>query len=265
MSGKRLKEKLTAGEPVFGTFFQYTTNPAVVQILPTRGLDFVIVNTEHNHLDLADFLPLAWALRARDIACLVRLHNRDADDVARACDAFPDGVVVPYVEDAAELRRLVAAAKCRPLKGAALEQVLAGGDFPSPKSRAYIDDKCANTFFCAMIESVHAVENLEAICAVPGIDALLIGPNDLTVSMGIPEERDHPDFVRMTQRIIDMAAARGIAAGAHFSQLDHAKRLIAQGARFIPFSSDLRLLQRGIPEFLDALGAAAGMSKEQPI
>jgi 4-hydroxy-2-oxoheptanedioate aldolase len=116
-----------------------------------------------------------------------------------------------------------------------------------------------------MIESVKAVENLDAICAIPGIDAVFVGPNDLTVSMGIPEERDHPDFIAMMQRIIDTAARHGVAAGGHFSQLAHAQRTIKQGGRFIPFSSDVRLITFGVADFLKAFGAGRSATEEKII
>lgn len=253
MTGKQMKETLAKGGRVYGVFFQYTTNPAIVEVMPDEGLDFVIVNAEHNALDLADFLGIQFALKSKGIACLARIHSRDPEDVAKACDSFHDGVVVPYTEDVDELKRLVGAAKYRPLKGEALRGVLEEGRWPSEKTRQYVEEKCANTFFCAMTESAHSMENLEALCQVPDIDAFLIGPNDLSTSMGIPEERDNPEFIDAIQRFVDMAQGHGIAAGAHFSELKHAKRLIEQGGRFIPFSSDLRVIQAGIPDFLSQL------------
>jgi len=253
MTGKQMRETLAAGGTVVGTFFQYVHHPSVVEMLPERGLDFVIVNTEHNVLDLADFLGLRWALESRGIACLVRVYNRRPEDVARACDMFPDGVVVPYVEKAEEVRRLVAAAKYRPLKGASLDRLLGGGEWPSAASREYVGARCERTFFCAMVESVRAVENIEAICSVPGLDAVLVGPNDLSVSMGLPEKRDHPDFVKTLRRVMDAAERHGVAAGAHFSQFSHVERLIGQGARFLPYSSDARLIQHGTAAFVEAI------------
>jgi 2-keto-3-deoxy-L-rhamnonate aldolase RhmA len=260
MSGKRVKEKLRRGERVFGMFLQYVNNPAVVEILPDEGLDFVVLNTEHNALDMGDFNAMQFALAAKGIAVLLRVHNRDTEEVAKACDSF-DGAVVPYAEDVEELRRLAAAAKYRPLKGEALDRVIKSGQWPSEKTRAYVENKCANTLFCAMIESPRSVENLDAICSIPGIDAVFVGPNDLTVSMGIPEERDNPEFIAICQRIIDTAARHGVAAGAHFSKLPHAQRLLKQGARFIPFSSDVRFIQNGVAESFKALrGSGAQVS-----
>jgi len=265
VSGRRVKEKLANGQTVFGTFIQYTVNPAVVEVLPDEGLDFVVVNTEHNALDMADFLPLQFALHNKGIACLVRVHDRNPNDVRKACDSFPDGVVVPYVEDVDEVKQLAAAAKCRPVQGEALQRLIATGQWPSDKTRAYVQDKCADTLFCPMIESVASIQNLEAICSVDGIDAVFVGPNDLSTSMGIPGERDHPDFVKAIQQIIDVAEKHGIAAGAHFTELSHARRLLEQGGRFVPFSSDAHVLRLGIPAFLAALSGCAAAGEEKII
>ncbi len=218
MLGKALKEKMLRGQTVYGTFFQYTVNPAIVDALPENTLDFVVVSAEHNALDLADFLPVRYALAAKGIACLARTHSRDPDDVSKVCDSF-DGVVVPYVEDVEHARRLAAAAVYRPLKGQALERVLAEGVWPSEKTRNYIaNERCANTVFVPMIESVLAVQNLEQICSIPGVNAVFVGPNDITTSMGIPNEYDHPDLIAMLQKIIDIANRSHVAAGSWFGK-----------------------------------------------
>jgi 2-keto-3-deoxy-L-rhamnonate aldolase RhmA len=265
MSGLHLKQKLASGGTAIGFFLQYTNNPAVVEALPDRGLDFVVVNIEHNSLDMGAFNGMQFALQTKGIACLVRIHNNDPWEVAKACDSFPDGVVIPYAENVEALKRMVAAVRCRPLKGEALERLITRGEWPSEKTRQYVEAKCANTLCCPMIESVKAVENLDAICSIPGVDAVFVGPNDLTVSMGIPEERDSPEFIAMMKTIVDTAAKHGVAAGGHFSQLSHAQRTIRQGGRFIPFSSDVRLISFGVADFLKALGAAQSAGAEKII
>jgi 2-keto-3-deoxy-L-rhamnonate aldolase RhmA len=246
--GKALKAKMQRGETVFGTFLQYTVNPAIVDVLPDGTLDFVIVTAEHNALDLAEFLPVRYALAAKGIACLARTHSREPDDVSKVCDTF-DGVVVPYVEDVEHAQRLAAAAVYRPLKGKALERVLAEGKWPSEKSRAYaFEERCANTVFVPMIESVLAVENLEKICAIPGVNAVFVGPNDLTTNMGIPNEYDHPELVAMLQRIIDVANRAHVAAGSWFGKREQMERTIQQGSRFVVYSSDGALLRESLEQ-----------------
>jgi 2-keto-3-deoxy-L-rhamnonate aldolase RhmA len=185
--GKPLKDKMLRGETVFGTFIQTTVNPAIVDFLPDNALDFVIVSAEHNALDLADFLPLRYALAAKGIACLARTHSRD-------------------------------------------QQYVTG-------------QRCVDTVFVPMIESLAGVENLDAICAIPGVHAVFIGPNDLTTSMGIPNEYDHPDLIAMIQRIIDTAQRRHVAAGCWFGKPDQAARTIRQGGKFVVYSNDANLLR----------------------
>lgn len=239
------------GATVFGTFFQNAVTPALVDFLPDDVLDFVIVSAEHNALDLAEFLPIRYALANKGIACLARTHSREPDDVSKVCDAF-DGVVVPYVEDVEHARRLAAAAVYRPLKGVALERVLKEGRWPSEKTRHYVtEEKCADTLFVPMIESVKAVENLDAICSIPGVSALFIGPNDMTTNMGIPNEYDHPDFLAIVRRVIRAADQRHLPAGCWFGKQDQMLRTIRDGARFNVYSNDSSLLR-------DAMSQAFG-------
>jgi 2-keto-3-deoxy-L-rhamnonate aldolase RhmA len=249
MNGKTLKQKLVQGETVYGTFFTTAVTPSVVKFIPDGSLDFVIASAEHTSLDLAEFLPLYHALQAKNIACLVRTHSREPDDVSKVCDVF-DGVVVPYVEDVEQAKRLAAAAVYRPLKGEALDKVLAGGAWPSEATKRYVTEtKCPDTIFVPMIESVRGVENLDAICSIPGVNAVFVGPNDLTVNMGIPNEYDHPDLIAILKRIIDTADRRHVAAGCWFGKPDQALRTIKQGARFVVYGNDGALLQ-------DAMGRA---------
>lgn len=246
--GRILKDKLIQGQTVFGTFIQHSTNPAIVDMFPENAFDFVIVSAEHNALDLADFLPIRYALAAKGIACLARTHSREPDDVSKVCDSF-DGVVVPYVEDVEHCKRLAAAAVFRPLKGVALDRVLNDGQWPSEKTKRYVaEERCPDTVFVPMIESVLAVQNLDAICQIPGVHALFVGPNDMTTNMGIPNEYDHPDLIATIQKIIDAADRRHIAAGCWFGKRDQALRTIRQGARFVVYSNDGSMLKEAIDQ-----------------
>lgn len=249
-----LKDKLMKGQPVYGTLIQNMVVPAIVDFLPENTIDFVIVSAEHNALEIADFMPLRYALAAKGIACLARTHSRNEDDVAKVCDSF-DGVVIPYAEDVEQIKRLAAAAVFRPLKGVALERVITQGKWPSDKTREYVAQRCADTLFVPMIESVRSVENLEAICAIPGVSALFIGPNDMTTNMGIPNEYDSPELIAVIQRIIDIANKSHIPAGCWFGKPEQALRTIRQGARFVVYSNESSMLK-------DAMTAAFGVLRK---
>lgn len=240
---RKLKDKLQNGEKVYGTLIQHAVTPAVVDFIPDNSIDFVIVTAEHNALDIADFLPLRYALAAKGIACLARTHSRDADDVSKVCDSY-DGVVIPYAEDVEQLKRLAAAAVYRPLKGEALERLIKDGQWPSEKTKQYVTQtRCVDTLFIPMIESVRSVENLDAICDIPGVNALFIGPNDMTTNMGIPNEYDNSQFIAMIQKVIDAGNRRHIPAGSWFGKIEQQLRTIQQGARFIVYSNDSSMLK----------------------
>ena len=240
-----LKQKLIHGDTVYGTLIQNTISPSLIDAIPDGTLDFVIVSDEHTAFDIGDFLPMRYALAAKGIACLARTHSRSPDDVAKVCDTY-DGVVVPYVEDYEECQQLAAAAVYRPLKGKALDDVLTDGRWPTKATREYVEDRNKNTIFIPMIESVRGVENLEKICSIPGVVAVFVGPNDMTVNMGIPNEYDHKDFIAILQRIIDTANAQHVAAGCWFGKEDQAIRTIRQGARLVVFSNDGVLFRNAI-------------------
>ena len=243
MSGKLLKDKLIKGDRVYGTFFQNATQPGLVDFLPPGVLDFVIVSAEHNALDIADFLPMKYALNAKGIACLARTHSRDPDDVSKVCDSF-DGVVVPYVEEVAHAKALAAAALYRPLKGRALQRVLDRGEWPSEATKQYVTTvRCADTVFIPMIESLAGIENLDAICAIPGVHAVFVGPNDLTTTMGIPNEYDHPRLIEQLKKVIDTADRRHVAAGCWFGRTDQMLRTIRQGARLVVYANDSSMMR----------------------
>lgn len=256
MNAKMMKDKLLKGETVYGTMIQHATNPALVDVLPEGMLDFVIFTEEHNALDIGDFLPLRYALAAKGIVCLARTHSREPDDVSKVCDSY-DGVVVPYVENVEHAKRLAAAAVYRPLKGEALDQVLAGGKWPSDKTREYVTEvRCADTLFIPMIESVEGVKNLDAICSIPGVNAVFVGPNDLTTSMGIPNEYDNPDFVATLKKIIDTAERRHVGAGCWFGTTEQAERTIRQGARLVVLGNESLFMR-------DAMDAAFGRLRKR--
>jgi 2-keto-3-deoxy-L-rhamnonate aldolase RhmA len=159
------------------------------------------------------------------------------------CDSF-DGVVVPYVEEVAHAKALAAAAVFRPLKGRALQRVLDKNEWPSKATRDYIENvRCPDTVFIPMIETPTGVENLDAICSIPGVHAVFVGPNDMTTTMGIPNEYDHKDLIAMIKRVIDIADRHHVAAGCWFGKVEQMVRTIRQGARLVVYSNESSMLR----------------------
>ena len=119
--------------------------------------------------------------------------------------------------------------------------------------RIPVGDRNSGTVFIPMIESVPAIENLEAICSIPGVDAVFVGPGDLTVNMGIPKEYDHPDLIAILQKVIDVANTKHVAAGCWFGEKHQSLRTIEQGARLVVHSNDGLMLQKAMEAEFQAL------------
>jgi len=172
-------------------------------------------------------------------------------------DAGFQGVLIPYCETAQEVKTVVHAARMRPLKGVFHDRARDTGEFPSDAARQYLEERNKNVVVIIGIESVTAIENLESILDVGGIDAIFIGPNDLSISLGVPDEYDNPTFIEATEHIIATVQARGIPAGGHWQTEKDVERWMGKGSRFILFSSDGRALTEGYRHSLNKFRTAA--------
>lgn len=246
MQAQEIRDSLHAGRFVYATAV-ISTSPQWTTILPTVGIDFVFLDTEHTPIGRE---TLAWMCRAY-AACglppVVRIPSPDSFAACMALDGGAAGVIAPYVETAEQARTLVGVARQRPLKGRRLEEALDQPDRRGAALGAYLDRRNAATILILNIESTPAIENLDAILAVEGVDAVLIGPHDLSCSLGIPEQYDHPRFDAAVREIFAAARRHGVGAGIHFwESLDREVEWSAAGGNLIMHSSDLVLVQQSL-------------------
>src|SRR5690606_14580338 len=151
------------------------------------GLDFVFIDTEHIALDREALSWMCQLYAQMNLAPLVRISEPNATLATMALDGGATGVVAPYVESAEQVRALVGAVKRRPIKGKRLQQLL-NGKPAEGTLKSYLQEHNANHVLVVNVESTPAIEALDEILAVPGLDAVLIGPHDLSCSLGIPEQ-----------------------------------------------------------------------------
>jgi 2-keto-3-deoxy-L-rhamnonate aldolase RhmA len=179
-------------------------------------IDFVFVDTEHVPHDRHQLSWICQTLSALDLPPVVRVPSPDPYEVCKALDGGAVGVIAPYVETVEQVRQLVGATRLRPIKGRRLEKLLLEPENMEPALREYVNARNADTILMINIESVPAMERLDELVSVPGIDAVLIGPHDLTCSLGIPEQYDHPRFDEAVRTIYRTARAHNVGAGMHF-------------------------------------------------
>jgi 2-keto-3-deoxy-L-rhamnonate aldolase RhmA len=246
----RLKDKLKSGQiPVGHMILEFGTR-GIAQILDNSALDFVLIDTEHSPFTSADLADLMAWFKATPIAPIVRIPEIHYHFIARTLDAGALGVMVPDVTSGDEARAIVDAVKYAPLGKRGMMMHHAHTDYLAANPVEYTAYANQNTAVICQIESVEGLDNLEAIASTPGIDILWVGHSDLTQSMGIPGQLDHPQMLDALKLIVATAHKLGLAAGAQPGSLSLAREWIALGFNVISYSTDLAVysqaLQQGI-------------------
>jgi 2-keto-3-deoxy-L-rhamnonate aldolase RhmA len=257
MNGAQLRDKMKSGERVYGTMTSLVRNPRWAGVFGRLGLDYVIVDTEHSPTGRSETADLATAFLGAGVCPIIRVKDSEPHATVMALDAGFHGVLVPYCENADEVRAVVNAARLRPLKGRLHDRARDAGEYPSAATREYLEQRNKDVVVIIGIESVPAMDSLEQILDVGGIDAIFIGPNDLSVSLGAPDAYDDPKFIEATDYIISTAQKRGIPAGGHWQTPEHVHYWIEKGSRWILYSSDARALTEGYRGALNAFRDSA--------
>lgn len=250
---KTVKQRLAEGDVVIGSWIN-SASPIVAEIMASCGFDFLCVDAEHSPVDIAQTLSLFQAIRSGGPNCapFVRLHGIDYAFVKRYLDAGAHGVIAPLVRTANDVTLLLQAAKYPPIG-------LRGVGFCRANGYGLTLDKevaCANDNVLSVIQIEHidAVTNINELLAIPGVDAVFVGPYDLTASMGITGQFSDPQYKAALRKILTSCGEHGIAAGIHIvapSPQELCAR-IEEGYRLLAYSLDITMLTdhctRGLSE-----------------
>jgi 2-keto-3-deoxy-L-rhamnonate aldolase RhmA len=258
MNPARLRRTLKSGGHVFGCMLSQMASTRFEQVLTSSTLDYAIVDSEHGSRDRTEIQQLTGMLTRADITPIVRVPIPKAEWVAMALDAGTAGVLVPYCETVEEVQAVVAAAKWHPLKGEYLRRAVEENELPSKATRKYLQNRRKESFVIIGIESEPAYKNLDAILNVGGIDGVFIGPNDMSTSLGIPDDYLNKKYLHVIEDIIKRCAARRVPVMVHQQTIETSSNAIKLGARFVLHSTDGRMLQRIIQNEMNMLRKVAG-------
>jgi 2-keto-3-deoxy-L-rhamnonate aldolase RhmA len=263
MNGPELCAALHSGRLVYGTLI-VSPSPRWPQVVQRSGLDFVFIDTEHIALDRDTLSWMCQTYGALGLAPLVRIPSPDPYAATMVLDGGAQGVIAPYVETAEQVRALCGAVKHRPLKGARLRRLL-GGEPCEPELAGFLRDHSAGNSLIVNIESVPGMEALDSILQVAGLDAVLVGPHDLSCSLGLPEQYSHPRFLEAVRSIFRKARAAGIGAGIHFwGDVEIEAGFLRDGATLLIHSSDIQLFAANLREDLTFLRQTVGPAVAAP-
>jgi len=241
-----VRPRLKDGDIILGCAVG-VAHPIAVEAAGYAGFDFVFLDTEHSALDLSAIEPMILAAQASGVAAIYRARQLDAAAIGRALDIGAEGVLVPHVKSADEARAVVDAARYAPLgrRGLGPGRPIR---FGLNDAREYVAHADERTLVAVMIEDREAVENIEAIAAVEGLDVFNIGTWDLSNSLGVPLETRHPKMLDAIGRIIEAAKAHGIAVGVPPDHPGEVAEWAARGCQFFECCSAQGVLAEGLRE-----------------
>ena len=258
MNGEELRKALKSGDFVYGTMLGLCRNPRWAGVLSGTNLDYVIIDTEHSAFSRGEVADLSWALSRAGIAPIVRVPIPSSHYVTMALDGGAQGVLAPYCETLAQVKEVVGAARWRPLKGLSLDMAMDIGEFPSEETKQYLERINRSNVVMIGIESMPALGSLDEILKVDGIDVIFIGPNDLSISMGIPGQYTHPDFEATLKRVINTCSTRQVAVAIHLFDTKLTTKWMKEGARFVLHSMDTHTMREGFRREFDELKTFGG-------
>jgi 2-dehydro-3-deoxyglucarate aldolase len=245
----RTKQLLDSGRPALGGWVMIG-HPTVAEIYAGEGLDWIGVDMEHTATDLRSLHEIALAIGRTDCDLLVRMPSCDEALAKRYLDTGAGGLIVPLVNSAEQARRAVKMTHFPPvgIRGAAFSRA---SDFGRNFAN-YFASHNNRVLVVVMLEHIDAVEHVDDILAVPGLSATLIGPYDLSASMGLAGQLDHPRVADACRTLLDACRRHNVPAGIHVvpPRGDLLQKRIEEGFRFLACSIDTELLIHGTRSML---------------
>lgn len=251
---KPLAARIAGGDTAYGVIVKMPS-PAVVELVGHAGFDLVVIDTEHG---TADSTELEHHLRAADsagIPALVRVGSNDPLHILRALDAGATGVIVPHVSHADGAHAAVRAAHYPPAGTRGLAVSTRAGHHGTVPLHQHLTDAAANTIVVAQVEDKNAVAHSAQIAAIPRLNAVWIGPSDLSLSLGLPGQLDHPTVVDAIDQIAaEVTASSDCALCVLVDTVEQAASWRDRGARIVLFNSTTILADqlRRITTLIDA-------------
>ncbi|MBL8341371.1 MAG: 2,4-dihydroxyhept-2-ene-1,7-dioic acid aldolase [Rubrivivax sp.] len=252
MRENRLRTLWAADKPVLNGWLAIP-NGFAAEVMAHQGWDSLTVDLQHGVIDYSQMLPMLQAISTTATVPVVRVPWLEPGIVMKSLDAGAYGVICPMVNTRDDAARLVAYTHYAP-RGTRSFGPIRAGYYGGADYAAKAND---TVVAFAMIETAQALDNLDAILSVEGLDAIYIGPSDLSLALGCKPVFDdvEPKVAEAIRHIGERAKAHGVKAGVHNGRADVALARIALGFRFVTLGSDARLLASGSQELLGAVAA----------
>ena len=249
-----VKKRLRDGEAALGMNVRLSRSPDIARIAKTTGHDFIFIDTQHSIFNLESISNIAQVALQCEIAAVVRVKGIDDPDVSLLLDGGVTGIVYPDINNASEARRAVDTCRFAPLGKRSVSGGYPHFDFrplASAQAVAALEEAC---LLVCMIETPEGLENVEQICAVPGIDVIHFGTYDFAARVGKAGQLDDPEVVLAQQKVMETARRHGKFAGCAGSRdVQRQISLIQNGAQFLLTQTDFGFLMAAAQAWTDGV------------
>ncbi len=253
MAWAGLRKRVRDGECVYGTMIRQGRDPGTPGVFAAAGYDFVFIDMEHGNYSMETAADLIRGAKSVGIAPLVRVPRLEVFFISRCLDAGAEGIMVPMTSTREQAEEIVRYAKYTPWGDRGYGSQIGHTDYKPAKAAEFMKEANENTLLIAQIETEKAVDNVDAILDVQGIDVGLIGPNDLSISMGVPDQMGSEILAKAMDKVIESAKKKGKASGIHIGNIDLIKNLRAKGMTVLAYFADINFLYRGSRAALEEL------------
>ena len=245
----KVLEKLRRGETVF-CYKSIYADPDICELMGCLGVDVIWICNEHIGIDPDRLRNVIRAGRAGGADIMVRRVFGAYDDLIQPLEMGASGLMIPHCTSAEMVREIVRQTRFQPVGRRGIDGVSADSEFGLHPLKEYIDFANRETFLMVQIEDAEAIDKIESIAAVPGVDIVFIGPADLSHSIGCPGDLKNPVIRQAIARTAAACAKNGKFCGTSGLDREYTKSLIAQGVRFITKCSEYGLIREGFSKRL---------------
>lgn len=251
-----VKKRLRAGKVCFGTMLRILKSPQAVAMCASEGWDYIILDTEHNDYNAETLSNLSLIARYESMGLYIRVPDRLYHLMAQTLDIGAEGLVLPQVKTVDEAERIIRSVKYAPLGQRGVSLSATATVYRDYDVVEYTEWANEELMTIVQIESEEGINNINGILSVKGIDAVMVGPADLSQDMGIPGQLNHPRMESALHEIIEACNRYGVAPGIHLADMSHVRKWIGEGMRFMTYSYDTKFFKDASREAVNELRSA---------
>ena len=252
----KLREAIEKKKYAVGTFLG-AANPSIVEIMGYTGLDFVVIDTEHGPYDTMPMSDLIQAAESKGLSPLVRIADITHREMQRALDNGAEGIIIPCLKSTDDFRKVVDLGKCAPLGNRGFIKGRGSGFGNEPWASGTLTEYMQNSndkvLLLPQCETKEALDNIEEIVQIEGIDGIFIGPFDLSICMGIPGRFDAPEFKAAVDRILRACKQAGKLCMTFTGTPEEAKMYIDKGFDAVANSIDTIVFAQAYRSMVDEI------------